>query len=240
MDTYDLRRAVEISHYDIPKDINWYKRRGGNNREVGHRLLKRWAQLIAVSTPHLAEEWWKTLGGRDFVSTSAMDDASSIGPTEMNILRQEQYLRDILENARKVKSIAERHLDGEPQRVHIHFPQHWKIELAKFALKYMDEGGNVKNIIDDIKQQAFVTASNVGAVLGFWSKKMLPQLFKWTDEEKLYIQDGFDEYSALEQRLSFMAQELGLQEVLLVAPDSGVDDSKSDAAMPLQPSLLYE
>ncbi|MEK9731454.1 MAG: leucine--tRNA ligase [Candidatus Poseidoniales archaeon] len=240
MDSYDLRRAVEISHYDIPKDINWYKRRGGNNLEVGHRLLKKWAQLIAVSTPHLAEEWWKTLGGRDFVSTSSMDDASSIGPTEMNILRQEQYLRDILENARKVKSIAERHLDAEPQRVHIHFPQQWKIELAKFALRYIDEGGNVKNIINDIKQQAFVTASNVGAVLGFWSKKMLPQLFKWTDEEKLYIQDGFDEYSALEQRLSFMAQELRLQEVLLVAPDSGVDDSKSNAAMPLQPSLLYE
>ena len=26
---FHLRRAVEISHYDIIKDINWYVRRGG-------------------------------------------------------------------------------------------------------------------------------------------------------------------------------------------------------------------
>lgn len=240
MDSYDLRRAVEISHYDIPKDINWYKRRGGNNRKIGHLLLQKWAQLLAVSTPHLAEQWWSILGCQDFVSTSLMDDAATIGPAETNILRQEQYLRDILENARKVKSIAERHLETEPKKVHIHFPQQWKFELAKFALKYIHDGGNVKQIVNDIKQQPFVSDSNIGIVLGFWSKKMLPQLFKWTDEEKLFIQEGFDEYTALEQRLPFIAQELGLQDVLLVDPKSGIDDSKSNTAMPLQPSLLYE
>ena len=37
MDDYDLRRAVEISHYDIIKDINWYTRRGGENLDVAHR-----------------------------------------------------------------------------------------------------------------------------------------------------------------------------------------------------------
>ena len=42
MKTYDLRRAVEISHYELIKDVNWYIRRGGNNVEVGKRLMESW------------------------------------------------------------------------------------------------------------------------------------------------------------------------------------------------------
>ena len=61
MDNYDLRRAVEISHYELIKDINWYTRRGGNNSNIGRRVLESWTYLISVSTPHLAEEWGRCL-----------------------------------------------------------------------------------------------------------------------------------------------------------------------------------
>ena len=57
MDTYDLRRAVEISHYELVKDVNWYTRRGGNNQSWENFTEKNWTFLISVSTPHLAEEW---------------------------------------------------------------------------------------------------------------------------------------------------------------------------------------
>ena len=60
MDRYDLRRAVECSHYDMVKDINWYVRRGGGNAEVGRTLLESWTDMIGIATPHLAEDWWAT------------------------------------------------------------------------------------------------------------------------------------------------------------------------------------
>ena len=72
MDTYDLRRAVEISHYELIKDINWYTRRGGNNSTVGRTILESWTYLISVSTPHLAEEWGRCLGWQQMVSASQM------------------------------------------------------------------------------------------------------------------------------------------------------------------------
>ena len=34
METYDLRGAVETSHFELVKDINWYIGRGGNNRNI--------------------------------------------------------------------------------------------------------------------------------------------------------------------------------------------------------------
>jgi len=239
MESYDLRRAVEISHYDLPKDINWYRRRGGNNRTLGTELLKQWSQLLCVSTPHLAEEWWKTLDMPGFVSDSSMAEVQTIDEYQATILHQEQYLRDILENARKVKSIAERHLEHPPKRVLVHFPQQWKGQLAKFGVEYIENGGNVKTILNEIKQQSFINSENIGQILGFWNKKMLPQLFKWSDEEKILILREFDEVGALESRLAFMAEELGLEEVLLI-PGQDNNDAKSNAAMPLQPSLLYE
>ena len=61
MDTFDLRRAVEISHYDLIKDINWYNRRGGENSDLAHHILLSWTHLVSVSTPHMAEVWWQTL-----------------------------------------------------------------------------------------------------------------------------------------------------------------------------------
>ena len=73
MDSFDLRRAVEISHYDLIKDINWYTRRGGENSDLAHQILVSWTHLISVSTPHLAEVWWQTFGMDGFVSGTEFD-----------------------------------------------------------------------------------------------------------------------------------------------------------------------
>ena len=114
MEDYDLRRAVEISHYEIIKDINWYVRRGGQNLEVAKRWLPSWAQMVSVSTPHLAEEWWANLGSTTgLVSGSSMKPPAPLTVQQHLALSSETYLRDVLEQARKVRVVAERHL-GAP------------------------------------------------------------------------------------------------------------------------------
>ena len=106
MDDYDLRRAVEISHYDIIKDINWYTRRGGENLDVAHRWLPLWSQMVSVSTPHLAEEWWADLDSKSaFVSGSTMSLPAPLTQNQRLLLSAEQYIRDVLEQARKVLSL---------------------------------------------------------------------------------------------------------------------------------------
>ena len=112
MDEYDLRRAVELSHYELPKDINWYVRRGGNNSSVGSKVLKSWSFMIALATPHLAEDWWKQIGESGLLASQVMDEVSDLNEQERAILDSEELLKSFLENARKVKSIAERHLEG--------------------------------------------------------------------------------------------------------------------------------
>ena len=67
MDCYDLRGAVDASHFDLVKDINWYRRRG-ENPEIGRKILDVWCHMISVATPHLAEDWWKIMGNNDLVA----------------------------------------------------------------------------------------------------------------------------------------------------------------------------
>ena len=39
MECNDLRGAVEISHFEIQKDLNWYRRRGGKYKKLGQFMM---------------------------------------------------------------------------------------------------------------------------------------------------------------------------------------------------------
>ncbi|MEC7229115.1 MAG: class I tRNA ligase family protein, partial [Candidatus Thermoplasmatota archaeon] len=240
MDNYDLRRAVEISHYELIKDINWYTRRGGNNSNIGRRVLESWTYLISVSTPHLAEEWGRCLNLPDLVSASVMNDLEPMLSSEENILDYEFVMRGVLENARKVKNIAERHLGGDAKKLTLIISPEWKNHLSREALNYLSAGGNIKQFIQQLKQMDFVNDANIGEIIGFWNKRMLSQVFKWDDKSKSLILSRIDEELILSKRASFIAEELGLSEVeVIAAEDYQGDDGRQNSALPLSPSIVF-
>ena len=240
MTNYDLRRAVEISHYELIKDINWYTRRGGNNAEVGRTVLESWTYLISVSTPHLAEEWGRCLSLENMVSASQIKDIGSVSNEEASILDYEFIMRGVLENARKVKTIAEKHLQGEADKLTLIVSPEWKNTLSREAISYLQNGGNVKQFIQVLKQMDFVNEANMGQILSYWNKKMLSQVFKWDDKAKALILDTIDEAKILSDRASFIAEELGLSDVEIVkAENYQGTDGRENAAMPLSPSIIF-
>ena len=240
MTNYDLRRAVEISHYELIKDINWYTRRGGNNAKVGRTVLESWTYLISVSTPHLAEEWGRCISLENLVSASQMKDIGSVSTTEASILDYEFIMRGVLESSRKVKTIAEKHLQGEADKLTLIVSPEWKNTLSREAISYLQNGGNVKQFIQELKQMAFVNEGNMGEILSYWNKKMLSQVFKWDDKAKGLILDNIDEAKILSDRASFIAEELGLSDVEIVnAENYQGTDGRENAAIPLSPSIIF-
>ena len=73
--------------------------------------------MISVSTPHLAEEWGRCLSLEEMVSASEMSGIEPVSKDEEYILDYEFIMRAVLENSRKIKSIAEKHLDGQAQKL---------------------------------------------------------------------------------------------------------------------------
>ena len=238
MDSYDLRRAVEISHYELIKDVNWYSRRGGNNAAVGRLVLESWTYLISVSTPHLAEEWGRCLSLEEMVSASEMSGIEPVSKDEEYILDYEFIMRAVLENSRKIKSIAEKHLDGQAQKLTLIISPEWKNQLSRAAINYLNDGGNVKQFIQELKQMDFVNDENIGQILSYWNKKMLSQVFKWDDKSKSLILDNIDEVKLLKERASFIAKELDLNEIEVIrAEDYQGEDGRENSSLPLSPSI---
>jgi len=240
MESHDLRRAVEISHYDIIKDINWYQRRGGSNSKLGRALLNDWAKMISIATPHLAEDWWEIIGGENLIAQQEFTTNDEISSEEQRLLDEEEYLREVLENARKIKTIAERHLENAAEKAILVTSPDWKNKLASSAIEFIQAGGNPKGFVAKLAQMDITQGERKGEIMGFWGKRMLPQVFKWSDEQKRWILSGLDEVSALEKRCDFITQELGLSSVSVVEGESSEDSTgKSGAAMPLAPAVVF-
>ena len=240
MDTYDLRRAVELSHYELVKDVNWYTRRGGNNPVLAKNILRHWAHMLSISTPHLAEEWWSVLGMEGLISGAEMPSLDSITAEEQTALDGETTTRSFLESARKIKDVAERHLDGPAKTATIIVAPTWKRELAITALEFLEQGGNPKQFIGVLSQMEIAQGDRKGEIMGFWGKKMLPQVFKWDDDSRVLIRSSLDEVASLTQRAAFIAEELGLDEVVVVLGESEEDETgRAGGAMPLSPAVVY-
>jgi leucyl-tRNA synthetase len=240
MDRYDLRRAVECSHYDMVKDINWYVRRGGGNADVGRDLLYAWTHMIGVATPHLAEDWWAELGGEGLLATHVMDDIESLTDEDQALLDGEALVRDLLEQARKVRTVAERHIDGEATELTIVTSAPWRNEMAEMALAHLGEGNNIKSFMGILTQSDLAQGETRGERLGFWNKRMLPQVFKWDDEKKRILCSTLNETTVYAEASSFISEELGLKSVQVVRGESQEDETgKAGVAMPLSPAFIY-
>ena len=240
MDRFDLRRAVECSHYDMVKDINWYVRRGGGNVEVGQEVLDAWTHMIAVATPHLAEDWWAYLGGEGLLAAHTFTEMNPCSLEDQELLDGETLIRDLLEQARKVRSVAERHLDGEATSLTIVTAAPWRYEMAEMALHHLAEGNNVKSFMGILTQSDLAQGEHRGERLGFWNKRMLPQVFKWDDEKKRVLLSNLEENSIYRNSTDFIASELGLDNVDVVHGESEEDTTgKAGVAIPLSPAFIY-
>ena len=241
MDAYDLRRAVEISHYEIIKDINWYTRRGGQNVDVARRWLPTWAQMVSVSTPHLAEEWWAAMEGTSgLVAGSTMTVPDQLSDDQQTLLDGEQYIRDVLEQARKVRVVAERHLGQPASEATFVVSPSWKRTMAQAALSFIQDGGHPKQFIPILQELPMAQGERKGEMMGFWGKKMLPQVFKWDDASKGVVASTLDEVAVLAAARAFIADELQLASVHVVLGEGEDDDTgRAGSAMPLSPAVVY-
>ena len=237
MDNYDLRGAVDASHFDLVKDLNWYRRRGGENPEVGKEILNVWSHMISIATPHLAEDWWKMQGNTDLMAGRVFDLPGELSGEELAALDAESYLRSFLEQARKVAKIAVKHLGSDPSHATVHISRPWKRELAQAAIGHINSGENVKTFAGILSGLPFAQGEMRGEIMGFWGKRMLPQIFKWSDEEKQMISGALDEAAILGAASDFICSDLGLTSVDI---EAGVADvGRSGSAIPLAPSIVY-
>jgi hypothetical protein len=104
----------------------------------------------------------------------------------------------------------------------------------------MEDGGHPKQFMPVLKSMPIAQGERQGEILGFWGKKMMPQLFKWDDASKADLLLGIDETAVLNRAAGFIAEELGVANVDVVLGESDADTTeRSGSAMPLSPAVVY-
>ena len=238
MDAYDLRRAVEISHFDLVKDLNWYLRRGGEDPETGRWLLRNWTFMLQTATPHLAEDWWSLLDGDGLVAGTVFEGPGDLDDADQRILDDEAFLRMVLDEARERKQLALRHLEKQPRVLTLFTSDDWKYDLALSGLHFQADGGDVKQFQKVIDTKPYAQEGEMrGQVIKLWRKRMLPMLFKWSDAHKGLLIRGLNEAAVIRASADFIAAEMGVESVDVISSDS---EGRGDAAFPLKPAVLYK
>ena len=169
-----------------------------------------------------------------------MDETQAVSEEDQALLDGEALIRDLLEQARKVRSVAERHIDGEVTSLTIVTSAEWRNTMAEMALQHLAEGNNIKAFMGILTQSDLAQSETRGERLGFWNKRMLPQVFKWDDEKKRILLSSLEETSVYAEASAFIADELGLASVQVVRGESQEDETgKAGVAMPLSPAFIY-
>ena len=236
----NLREGVKISHYDILSDLNWYVRRGGESASLGKSLLKKWALMLHPATPHFAEEIGKMLGETELIASQTIDEIVEEIEDDYQILAKEVYLRSLLEKARNVKQMAMKHLDSEPNEIIIQTVPTWKLDVACTGLEIQSSGGNIKSAMSILMAKPYAADNTIkGDIAKFW-KKTMPQLFKWTPEQKKLVSMKIDEVEVIVEASDFICKELNLSALTVYMAGEGEDvGEKAKFAFPLEPGIAF-
>ena len=233
MECNDLRGAVEISHFEIQKDLNWYRRRGGNNKKLGQSFFETWTHLLSPATPHLAEMWWDVLGNDDLVATRTLQGVEDFSNHHFAALDGETWLRDLLEHARRIARIAEKHIGNAPTKARIVICEEWKRTLAIAGVSHVISGENIKSFAGSISNLKLVEKDRLGEVMAHWGKRMLPQIFKWSDEDRRILLGSMNEVEVVNAASDFICSELGLSSLEVVVGEG------NNSSMPMAPAIIY-
>ena len=188
----------------------------------------------------MAEDWWAAAGHDDLLAARVLEMPSALDEAAQLKLDQETHLRDMLDQARRVKTVAERHLEGPATKATFVISAPWRRSLAEAALHHLAADQPIKAFAGTVASLGLVDASRTGELMGFWGKRMLPQVFKWDDETRRILLSGLDEAANLAANASFIAQSLDLEQVEVVLAESPEDvTERGGAAMPFAPSVVF-
>ena len=242
-----LREAVMHSHYEMLTDWNWYLRRGGANVETARKWLSALATMLYPATPHIAEHIWQNLANTTMLAQTVItiDEAEQ---NDQQVLAKEAYLRNVIDGARGVRGLAQRHADGPLTAVVIQTAPEWKVDLASNAVRMYQEDFDFKQGGNKFVQTraCFHDEELRGDVIQVWrtlvigKKKKRGKIHTYSEGERNLLLSDFDETAYLHENADWIGSTLEVEQVIIHLAGEGEDvANKARTAMPLEPGIAY-
>ncbi|MBS3782354.1 MAG: leucine--tRNA ligase [Candidatus Thermoplasmatota archaeon] len=227
MEDYKLRKGANVAFYDIPSEIEWYLKRGGENSELLSSIGEKLVRLIAPFTPHIAEELslrWNI----DFVTQESLP-AYEEGEVSERAEAREEYLKKVQEDIKHILDIAE--VEGDD--IYIYVAEEWKEKAYKKVMEDPEKGmGIMSEIVNEIDAPSNELSSFV--------KKVLDEIHETKGQNMLKA--DLDEKKTLENSKDFLEDTFEASVHIAETDEDDIYDPEGRASQskPRRPALYIE
>jgi leucyl-tRNA synthetase len=248
MNKLAVRKAIQTVLYELEQDFQWYQKRIADRSQdskrkiiavyVCHEVLDAQTRMLAPVAPHVCEEIWEMLGGKDFIAQTpwpTLDDSRIDVKAEEN----ETLIMNVLEDTMNIMKAT----GAKPKIVCYYTAATWK---WKTYLKTLEKSASAKVLQKDLMKQLMQEPelkANAEKVAKF-AGQITDEINRTSEETKLrHTQTGLlDESQALEEAKGFFQKELNAEIHVYNEEDPKRHDPKQRAqlAKPYRPAIYIE
>jgi leucyl-tRNA synthetase len=248
MNKLAVRKAIQTVLYELEQDFQWYQKRIADRSQdskrkiigvyVCHEVLDAQTRMLAPVAPHVCEEIWEMLGGKDFIAQTpwpTLDESRIDVKAEEN----ETLIMNVLEDTMNIMKAT----GAKPKRVCYYTAAPWK---WKTYLKALEKSASAKVLQKDLMKQLMQEPelkANAEKVVKF-AGQITDEINRTSEEAKQrHTQTGLlDESQALEEAKGFFQKELNAEIHVYNEEDPKRHDPKQRAqlAKPYRPAIYIE
>lgn len=235
-ETLDLRVSSNEIFFEIQKDIQWYIKRGGSNKDLLHKTINTWILLMSPITPHLAEELWETQGGKGFVSNESYPLFDPDGISENDEVG-EYLLTRVIEDTNEILKVTK----ITPQKICIYTSPAWKQHLFRKALdlaahNLFNVGQLIKETVADQKMKP------LGQQVSQYISKIAAEIKTLNETDKARFLIPLNEEKHLSDAKSYLSEVFRCPVEVYSADSPQLYDpaQKTKFAVPLRPAIYIE
>ncbi len=236
LNNYDLRVASNEIFFEINKDVQWYLRRNGGNKDILFKIMKNWSIMMTPITPHLSEELWYLLNQKKFISNQKFPEYNSNEIHEMEEVG-EYLISKLVDDANEIIKVTK----ILPKKIFIYLSPDWKKKILQRALQeYIEDKFNMGIFIKDIMSNPEMK-KNSKNILKYVNKIQM-EIRKYNKFDiKRYLVD-FNSYNYLEDSKKYLKKIFKCDIEIFKANDDNIYDpkEKSRFAVPLRPAIYIE
>jgi len=236
LEAVQTRRAVQSAFYHMINDLRWYQRRGGKNRL--RSVLDVWVRLMAPFTPHVCEEIWEEMAGKNagafgkdaYISRARWPEADP-DKIDAGAEMAEDLLERTLSDVEEIIRVTGR----EPARIALFTTPEWKRAMLKAALDLKDAGSLDVGSIMKTAMALPEVASHKKEAPKYGQRLMKGAHALNSDPLKI------DEFATLSRERRYLEKTFGCPVNVLSADEPGEDPmGKSRNAEPGRPAIFIE
>ncbi len=222
MHKFNLKGPIDMMLFEFLNDVEWYNKRGGQNRQIAKKVLDAWLRSLSPFIPHVCEEVWEKFN-KGFVSSARWPEATELPINEV-VETAENTVMNLEGDIKKVVELAR----ITPKRISVFVAPEWKRNVYNTAKNIKNANLLIKEVMQDhdVRKRGQEAVAYV-QYLGKHSQELLPHVLTVSEE-----------INALTDAKEYLKKQFNAEITIENAETSS--NQKAKSAIPLKPAIFVE